>query len=140
MSRSVVIAFSLIQVTGCATLQPPGNDQTARTTVLTSEAPSLLQGEPLKNAELARYLAEYELARRGLDCRTSRVAVSFCDGVYTVRFRAVDRESPVEKYTVEINASDSRILRMTVTNRLGDPSVSFLRPPASEPGHQAGAE
>lgn len=122
MSRSTPMLACALLVAGCATPHPavvsaPRHDHADRTRVLSRQAPSLLQGESLQSASLASQLAEYELARRGVDCDGRRLAVSYCEGVYTVSFHALDRESRVETYTVDIRASDSRILRVTATSR-----------------------
>ena len=122
MSRSVLMFVAIFLAGGCATVQKAPSEALSQeppdpTIVMASEVPSLLQGEPLRNAQLASYLAEYELTRRGADCRANRITISYCEGVYTVAFHSVERNDPIEKYTVEIDANNSTILRMTRTKR-----------------------
>jgi len=121
MSRTILILVVTCLMAGCATIPPappPEREPQDLAIVIDRLVPSLLQGQPLKNAELASYLAEYELTRRGIDCRENQITVSYCEGIYTVAFLPEDPGSQVEKYTVEINERDSTILRMTRMRRV----------------------
>lgn len=117
MKSIPLLVIAVCLVAGCAST--PQVKQAGPAIVMASRIPSLLQGQPLTNAELASYLAEYELARQGVDCRNDRMTVSFCEGIYTVAFHPADRASPIEKYVVEIDAGDSTIVRMIKKPRAG---------------------
>ena len=67
-------------------------------------------GEPIYSTSVAIYLAELALKREGVDFKDRNMAVSFCDGVYTVTFEKPHDRPLTCDYTVAINANNSEII------------------------------
>ncbi len=69
--------------------------------------------EPVYSTSFAIRLAELALKEAGaMDCHRRDVAVSYCDGVYTVTFERPPAKVMVKDYRVAIEADTSRILQV----------------------------
>lgn len=114
MLRPVTMLTVLMLAGGCAAVKTSVSEPVEITTLIRSITPSFVQGERIYHAEMAKDIAEYVLAREGIDCRDLEARVSFCDGIYTVAF---SRESPqrTDHYSVDINADTSKILSVMKT-------------------------
>ncbi len=79
-----------------------------------SEARGLLgKPTPVYSTSFAIRLAELALKERGVvDCDKRSVAISFCDGVYSVTFEKPEDSVFSKDYVVDINADTSRIIRV----------------------------
>jgi len=84
------------------------------TTVILSITPSFIQGDRVYHAEMAKDIAEYVLAKEGVDCRDLEARISFCDGIYTVAFCREGRQL-TDHYLVDIDADTSKILSVKKT-------------------------
>ena len=73
---------------------------------------------PVYSTSFAIRLAELALKERGvMDCEKRSVAISFCDGVYSVTFERPDDVVFAKDYVVEISADTSRIIRIDTGRR-----------------------
>ncbi len=69
--------------------------------------------EPVYSTSFAIRLAELALKEQGVtDCGTRNVAVSFCDGIYTVTFERPSDRVMAKDYAVDIESDTSRIVRV----------------------------
>jgi len=69
--------------------------------------------EPVYSTSFAIRLAELTLKERGVkDCMRRNVAVSYCDGIYTVTFERPTDKVQAKDYLVDIEAETSRIVRV----------------------------
>ena len=118
MPRPLMTIGILMLIAGCSTVSRNIEDVPEALIVIRCETPSFIQGDPVYHAEMAIDIAEYVLARKGLDCRDHAPSVSFCDGVYTVAFPS-GKGQPESKYTVDIDASNSTILSVRLTRKEG---------------------
>ena len=116
MLRPLMTVGILILVAGCSTFNTNTKDAAEVFTVIPCETPPFIQGDPVYHAEMAIDIAEYVLAKKGIDCLDHRTSVSFCEGVYTVAFIS-GKKQPESKYTVDIDAGTSRILSVKQTTR-----------------------
>jgi hypothetical protein len=112
LNMSIVIGWLIIGswLTGCAAgksqqAQPP------REIVILERSPSLNQGQPVPNAEMAEDLAELALTQRGINCRDLVPRVSFFEDVYRVTFEGKSNLKESSVYRVEINAKTSEIIK-----------------------------
>ena len=115
MLRQVTILTVLMLVGGCAAVTNNVSDSIEVTTVIPSITPSFIQGERVYHAGMAKDIAEYVLAKEGVDCRDLDARISFCDGIYTVAFRS-DRKHLSSSYRVDIAADTSKILSVRKTH------------------------
>ncbi len=73
---------------------------------------------PVYSTSFAIHLAELALKERGImDCSRRSVAVSYCDGVYSVTFEKPEDVVLAKDYIVEINADTSRIMNVDAGQR-----------------------
>lgn len=73
---------------------------------------------PVYSTSFAIRLAELALKDRGItDCEKRSVAISFCDGVYSVTFERPEDVVFAKDYVVQISADTSRILSVDTGQR-----------------------
>jgi hypothetical protein len=114
MLRLVAIVTVLMLAGGCAAVKQNVSDPIELITVVPSITPSFILGDRVYNAEMAKDIAEYILAKEGVDCRNLTVQVSFCDGIYTVAF-CEGKGSDSSSFSVDIDANNSKILAVKKT-------------------------
>lgn len=114
MLRPVAILTMLMLAGGCAAVKSNISDPIEVTTVIPSITPSFIQGDRVYHAGMAKDIAEYVLAREGVDCRDLKARVSFCDGIYTVAF-CRESQRLTDHYLVDIDADNSKILSVKKT-------------------------
>lgn len=69
--------------------------------------------EPVYSTSFAIRLAELALREQGVtDCQRRNVAVSYCDGIYTVTFERPEDRVMAKDYAVDIESDTSRIVRV----------------------------
>ena len=69
--------------------------------------------EPVYSTSFAIRLAELALKEQGVqDCQRRNVAVSYCDGFYTVTFERPPNKVQAKDYAVDIEAETSRIVKV----------------------------
>lgn len=73
------------------------------------------RGEPIYSTSVAIRMAELILKERGLSFDDRSVLVSFCEGVYTVTFERPSDQPASCDYRVEIDAGNSKILKVVTT-------------------------
>ena len=71
-----------------------------------------LKPEPVYSTSVAINLAELAMKGAGVDFKRRNVAVSFCDGVYTVTFERPETDAISCDFTVDIDANSSRVLKV----------------------------
>ncbi len=76
------------------------------------QTPTFVDEEPLTNPELAVCIAELALTENGIDCWNRKVRISFFDGMYAITFLESKIHSDQDEYTVLIDASNSRIVKV----------------------------
>ncbi len=107
MFRIIVSIMGVMLVCSCAATP----ERPEKVTGLKVETPGLESGQPLNSPELAAMLAELVLVEQGHDCSDCRSAISFCEGIYTITF---SKQAGAGRYEVNIDASNSRILKVTM--------------------------
>ncbi len=112
LTVSTVIGWIIIGswLADCATGKSP-HPQPAREIVILERSPSLNQGEPVPNGEMAVDLAELALTQKGIDCRDFVPRVSFFEDVYEVTFDSKSDLKGSPAYQVEINAKTSEVIK-----------------------------
>ena len=70
------------------------------------------QTEPVYSTSVAIRLAELTLKQMGIDSKERAVAVSYCDGMYTVTFRRPPEMVMAKDFVIDIDADTSRIIRV----------------------------
>ncbi|MFN2164901.1 MAG: hypothetical protein ACK2U9_01415 [Anaerolineae bacterium] len=76
-------------------------------------AGSGLAPEPVRSTSLAIRMAELALREKGVEDADRRtVAVSYCDGIYTVTFERPEDQVKARDYVVEIDAATSHIVKV----------------------------
>jgi hypothetical protein len=114
MLRTVAIMTVITLAVGCAAVKPNVSEPIEITTVIPSITPTFIQGDRVYHAGMAKDIAEYVLAKEGVDCRNLKVQVSFCDGIYTVAF-CRESQRLTNHYSVDIDADTSKILSVKKT-------------------------
>lgn len=109
MLRLVTILTVLMLAGGCAAVKSNVSAPVEFITVIPSITPSFIQGDRIYHAGMAKDIAEYVLAKEGVDCRDLEARVSFCDGIYMVAFCREGRQI-TDHYVVDIDAGTSKIL------------------------------
>jgi len=116
--RSLIPATcTLMLMIGCTAFNSSTGEAREIATPIPCKTPSFVLGDHITSAELASDIAEYVLAEKGIDCRSQKRKVSFCEGVYTVAFFS-GLERPAKKYTVDIDADTSRILSVIAFEKI----------------------
>jgi hypothetical protein len=110
ISRLLFWVFVNFQLISCAT-DKNRPEKTSYEVVILEKSPSLIQGEPVPNADMAVDLAELALTQKGIDCRGFVANVSFFEDVYRVFFESKDKSKGSQAYRVDINAKTSEILK-----------------------------
>lgn len=113
MGRLTPLIGTLLLVWCCTPVNRNIGENREISTLLPCVTPPFLLGDPVSSAELASDIAEYVLAKKGFDCRRRKARVSFCDGVYTVKFLSGGGRPDVT-YVVDIDADTSRVLSLSV--------------------------
>jgi hypothetical protein len=103
----IIIGSWLIDCAAGKSPHPPP----AREVVILERSPSLNQGEPVPNGEMAVDLAELALTQKGIDCRDFVPRVSFFEDVYQVTFDSKSDLKGYPTYKVEINAKTSEVIK-----------------------------
>ena len=117
MLRKISIIAILGLAAGCSATKKTVQvfeDNNEIVTVLPAYTPPILLGDPIYNAEMATFLAEFVLAGQGIDCRNRRPKVSYCEGVYTVAFLPAKEKVSASRLLVDIDADTSTILSVTI--------------------------
>jgi hypothetical protein len=117
MFRTTLLFTLTAVVAGCAT----GDVQRPEATALRAENPVFVENEPLHSPDLAVTLAELALASQGHDSRGYQQSISYCEGTYTITFRDADSGG---RYQVDIDASNSRVTRVTMPRPAAEPAPS----------------
>lgn len=113
MAKFFGCALMSLALGGCsAAADKPGVEvQRIETEVVKSQG----GGEPIYSTSVAIRMAELILKERGLSFDDRSVLVSFCEGVYTVTFEKPSDQPAGCDYRVEINAENSKILKVVTT-------------------------
>jgi len=69
-------------------------------------------GDPVYSTSYAIELAKLALKESGVECEARGVQVTYFEGVYTVCFPRPDDQMSAADYKVDINETDSRILKI----------------------------
>ena len=71
------------------------------------------KSEPVYSTSFAMRLADLALREKGKrDHERRNVAVSYCDGIYTVTYERPENKVTAKDYVVDIDAGTSRILKV----------------------------
>lgn len=117
MLRVPTLLFSIVCLTsvGCSS-DDPNVRRVEVEVVKKSQAVSAQhtgKPEPVYSTSFAIRLAELALREQGVtDCQRRNVAVSYCDGIYTVTFERPPDKVVAKDYAVGIEAETSRIVRV----------------------------
>jgi hypothetical protein len=98
---------------GCSAVAEKSDTEVQR--IETEVVKSQDRGEPIYSTSVAIRMAELILKERGLSFDDRSVLVSFCEGVYTVTFERPSGQPASCDYRVEIDAENSRILKVVTT-------------------------
>lgn len=118
-SRIAVIAFVIVALglAGCSADDPNVKrvevEVVKKSEAVAHQARPSSKPEPVYSTSFAIRLAELALRESGIrDCERRNVAVSYCDGVYTVTFERPESVVGAQDYRVHIEAETSRIVKL----------------------------